>query len=511
MITDNIIGFELSAQSGKLIYAFDPYQMKYLPEGFSVASSEEVDMTMKKADEAWRIYRKIDSAQKALFLSAIADGIEKLDDVLVQRIMLETAYTEARVLTERRRTCAQLRMYAEILHQENWKDIIVDEALPDRVPVPRPDLRKMNMAIGPVIVFTASNFPLAYSTAGGDTTSALAAGCPVIVKAHESHFGTNALVAEVIMRAAERTGMPDGVFSSLNGDGIETGQQLVNHPLTAGVGFTGSQKGGRALFDLGCKREKPIPVFAEMGSVNPVFLLPGRVAAASSAIATLLVDSMTNSVGQFCTKPGLIIAIDNDDTQKLISSIEGLLLKIPPATMLNENIAQNFQKGLAAVRIEKGVTIFQNSSGQKLTASPVLATVSSDIFLTHPQLRKEIFGPYSLVIICSDVGQMKSVGHALEGQLTATIHASDDEIKIAHEFVEILVEKAGRIIFNGVPTGVEVGAPMTHGGPYPACTDSRFTAVGNAAIRRWLRPVTFQNLPEELLPIELKNDKISGK
>ncbi len=511
MITDNIIGFELSAQSKKLIYAFDPYQMKYLPEGFSVASSEEVDKTMIKAYDAWRIYRNIDSAQKAVFLSAIADGIEKLGDVLVQRIMQETAYTEARVLTERRRTCAQLRMYAEILQQEKWRDIIVDEALPDRVPVPRPDLRKMNLAIGPVIVFAASNFPLAYSTAGGDTTSALAAGCPVIVKAHESHLGTNALVAEVIMHAALSTGMPDGVFSSLNGDGIETGQILVSHPLTAGVGFTGSLKGGRALFDLGCKREIPIPVFAEMGSVNPVFLLPGRVAAASSMIATQLVDSMTNSVGQFCTKPGLMIAVNNDNTQKLIGLIEGLLLKIPPATMLNENIAQNFQKGIAAVKVENGVTLFQNSSGQKLTASPVLATVSADIFLSHQQLHQEIFGPYSMVILCADVDQMMKVAQALEGQLTATIHVSKDEMEIAHQFVEILVEKAGRIIFNGVPTGVEVGAPMTHGGPYPASTDSRFTAVGHAAIRRWLRPVTYQNFPEELLPLNLKNNKMVGK
>lgn len=506
MITYNIIGFELSAISVKKIFAVDPAHHSNLPGAFSPATKAEVDMALEKAQSAWRLYRNIDSKKKALFLTTIADGIENLGDTLVRRIMDETAYTEARVLVERRRTCAQLRMYAEIVEKGEWRDIVIDEALPDRTPVPRPDLRKMNIAIGPVIVFAASNFPLAYSTAGGDTTSALAAGCPVIVKAHESHLGTNALVAEVIMNAAKSTDMPDGVFSSLNGDGIETGQQLVMHPLTAGVGFTGSLKGGRALFDLGNKRERPIPVFAEMGSTNPVFLLPQKVAQDAKKISTQLAESITNSVGQFCTKPGILVAINSEETQQLISLIEELLIFIPPAVMLNKNIAHNFHNGIATIKSESSVRLSQSNSNDDVNMSTaLLATVNADIFIANPQLHQEIFGPYSLVVLCHDFAQMKQVAQSLDGQLTTTVHAAPDELPWVHQLTEILIERAGRIIFNGVPTGVEVSAAMTHGGPYPASTDSRYTAVGHQAIRRWLRPVTFQNFPEGLLPDVLKD------
>ena len=505
MITKNIIGFELSAQSTKQIFAFDPALQVNLPESFSPATKEEIDLALKRAHAAWRIYRKINSKQKALFLSSIADGIENLGDVLVKRLMQETAYPEARIITERRRTCAQLRMYAEIIEQNDWRDITVDHALPDRTPIARPDLRKMNMAIGPVIVFAASNFPLAYSTAGGDATSALAAGCPVIVKAHESHLGTNALVAEIIMNAAKSTGMPDGVFSSLNGDGIETGQQLVMHPLTAGVGFTGSLTGGRALFDLGQRRKNPIPVFAEMGSTNPVFLLPGKVELETKTLSSQLVSSMTMTVGQFCTKPGIIVATDNAATKHLISFLEEGLLEIPPATMLNENIAKNFYKGISAIKIETDVIVFEaHPTDQMLMSAPIIATIEGDLFLSRQEFHHEVFGPFSLIVLCKDFNQMREVAHSFDGQLTATIHGMDGEINKAHELVDILVEKAGRIIFNGVPTGVEVCEAMTHGGPYPASTDSRFTAVGHHAIRRWLRPVTYQNFPIDLLPGELR-------
>ncbi|MGB4848962.1 MAG: aldehyde dehydrogenase (NADP(+)) [Saprospiraceae bacterium] len=505
MITQNIIGFELSALSAKKIFAVDPAQQINLPSAFSPATKDEVDQALEKAQSAWRLLRNIDSGKKALFLTTIADGIENLGNTLVRRMMDETGYTEARVLVERRRTCAQLRMYAEIVEKEIWRDITIDEALPERAPVPRPDLRKINVAIGPVIVFAASNFPLAYSTAGGDTASALAAGCPVIVKAHESHLGTNALVAEVIMNAAKSTGMPDGVFSSLNGDGIETGQQLVIHPLTAGVGFTGSLKGGRALFDLGNKREKPIPVFAEMGSTNPVFVLPQKIGQDAKKISTQLVDSITNSAGQFCTKPGILVAIDIEDTQHFISLLEASLAQIPPAVMLNENIAHNYHKGVTAVQAESSIRSLESKSNDDVNlGSPLLAIVSADIFIAHPQLHKEVFGPFSLMVLCKDFAQMIEVAQSLDGQLTATIHAAHDELSLAHQLTDVLIEKAGRIIFNGVPTGVEVSAAMTHGGPYPASTDSRFTAVGHSAIRRWLRPMTFQNFPDEVLPEELR-------
>ena len=505
MITQNIIGYKLSAQSSKQIFAFDPALMESLPEAFSPATDEEVDIALKKAVDAWRIFRNMDCRRKASFLNAIADGIEALGDSLVKRMMQETAYSEARVLVERRRTCAQLRMYAEFIMNNNWKEVTINHALPDRLPTPRPDLRRMNIPIGPVIVFAASNFPLAYSTAGGDSTSALAAGCPVIVKAHESHLGTNALVAEVIMNAAKVTGMPDGVFSSLNGDGLETGKQLVVHPLTAGVGFTGSLTGGRALFDLGNQRERPIPVFAEMGSVNPVFLLPSAVEKDIESLTVKLVDSMTLTVGQFCTNPGILIAIKNEDTSNLISKLSNALLKIPAASMLNENIARNYHKGVASVKIEQGITIVSDqpqSENQK--ASPILATVHADVFLTRPQLHHEVFGPFSLMVLCKDFDQILKVAASLEGQLTSTIHATAAEFDHAQALTDVLIEKAGRIIFNGVPTGVEVCEAMTHGGPYPASTDSRFTAVGHFAIRRWLRPVTYQDCPEGLLPEELK-------
>ena len=277
MITQNIIGFDLSAKSNKSTYAFNPATSKNLPESFNVATPDEVNIALQKATSAWRIMRTQDPDQRATFLEAIADGIENLGDILVNRIMLETAYNEARILTERRRTVNQLRMFANYIRSGSWQDVVIERAIPGRMPSPKPDLRRINIPIGPVIVFAASNFPLAYSTMGGDAVSALAAGCPVIVKAHESHLGTNALVAEVVMTAAMETGMPDGIFSSLNGDGFETGKLLVTHPLTAAVGFTGSLKGGRALYDLGNQRDKPIPVFAEMGSVNPVFLLPEKV------------------------------------------------------------------------------------------------------------------------------------------------------------------------------------------------------------------------------------------
>ncbi len=501
MITHNIIGFELSAEASGKIYAIDPAHQRNLPGDFSPATKDEVDRALEKAHAAWRIFRNVESKKKALFLATIAEGIENLGDILVKRMVEETGYTEARVLVERRRTCAQLRMFVEIIEKEVWRDVTIDEALPERIPAPRPDLRKINMAIGPVIVFAASNFPLAYSTAGGDTASALAAGCPVIVKAHESHLGTNALVAEVIMIAAKMTGMPDGVFSSLNGDGIETGQQLVMHPLAAGVGFTGSLKGGRALFDLGNKRERPIPVFAEMGSTNPVFLLPQKVAQDTKKISTQLVESITISAGQFCTKPGILVAIDNVETHQLISLLEAALAQIPPAVMLNENIAHNFHKGVSVVRAESSVSISEsNSNDDAILGSALLASVNADSFIANTQLHQEVFGPFSLMVLCHDFAQMMEVAQSLDGQLTATVHAAQDELNLAQQLTDVLIEKAGRIIFNGVPTGVEVSAAMTHGGPYPASTDSRFTAVGHSAIRRWLRPVTFQNFPQEILP-----------
>jgi len=499
MITQNIIGFQLSAMSDKHIFATEAESLTKLPEGFSTATLEEVNMAIEKAHNAWRLYRNIPGERKAVFLRLIAKGIEELGEVLVSRIMKETAYQEARVIVERNRTCAQLRMFAEIAASGSWKELVVDPAMPDRTPAPRPELKRKMFPIGPVVVFGASNFPLAYSTAGGDVASALAVGCPVIVKAHDSHLGTNALVSEVIMNAAKETGMPDGVFSSLHGEGFETAKQLILHPRTAAVGFTGSKAGGRALFDLGQQREIPIPVFAEMGSVNPVFLLPGKVADNPKAMANQLAGSMTMSVGQFCTNPGLLVAIKDENTDQLIHELKSQLENVSAATMLNEGIHKSFSQGILKVKEIKGAqVVYETDSSISNKTSPVLATVNAETFLNHHLLHQEIFGPYSLLILCDDHYQMRQVANVLEGQLTATIQAFSTEEEELTALTEILLEKAGRIIYNGVPTGVEVCEAMTHGGPYPASTDQRFTAVGHHAIWRWLRPVTFQNSPPSI-------------
>ncbi len=500
MITQNIIGFQLSAASGKYIYASDPGTLITMPEAFATATVAETDMAVRKAYEAFSIYRKISGVRRAEFLQEIATGIENLGQVLIERIMKETAYPEARVIGERNRTCAQLRMFATEAISGEWKTVTIDPALPDRAPVPRPEIRKMMIPLGPIVVFGASNFPLAYSTAGGDVASALTVGCPVIVKAHDSHLGTNALVAEVILEAARKTGMPDGVFSSLNGDGMLTGQQLVLHPLTAAVGFTGSKQGGRALFDLGQQRENPIPVFAEMGSVNPIFIFPGKISNDIKGLSGQLVSSMMMTVGQFCTSPGLLVALKDNHTDALISELVSALQIMPEAPMLNPGIHKNFLHGVAAIREVNGVImILDHQPSDALRTSPVLATVPADVFLSHTQLHHEVFGPFSILVLCENMDEMLSVAGALEGQLTATVQACDDELMETQLLVDILIHKAGRIILNGVPTGVEVCSAMTHGGPYPASTDSRFTAVGHHAVQRWLRPVSFQNFPASLI------------
>jgi len=500
MITQNIIGYQLSGSSGRSIYSFNPTTQQNLEYEFIVATPDEVNLAMDKAIEAWRIFRNMPGHQKAKFLRAIADGIEALGDELVKTITAETGYPEARIITERNRTCAQLRMFAELTETEDWREITIDEALPNRVPAPRPELRRMMMPIGPVVVFGASNFPLAYSTMGGDAVAALAVGCPVIIKAHESHLCTNALVAEVVMKAAQSTQMPDGVFSSLNGDGLETGKQLVLHPNTAAVGFTGSFRGGKALFDLGMSREKPIPIFAEMGSVNPIFLLPGVLKGDREGLVTKLVASMTMTAGQFCTKPGIIVIQQSDNTELFINELKTALEKIQAVPLLNKSIASNFHRGIEEMQQAPKVTLVSNHNEVGQKASPVLAIVGSDDYMQNPKWHFEIFGPYSLVVICQNSKDFLRIGESIAGQLTASIFYESNEIELAEALREVLVEKAGRIIFNGVPTGVEVCAAMTHGGPFPASTDFRFTAVGHFSIRRWLRPVTFQNADPKLLP-----------
>lgn len=495
MITTNIIGFSTSAASGKQVFSFNPQTQQQHDAAFTPATLSDVDAALTKAHQAWRIARTLPGEQTATFLRAIADGIEALGDALINTIAEETAYPAARIIVERTRTCAQLRMFADLTITGAWRENTTDESLPNRSPSPRPELRRMMMPIGPVVVFGASNFPLAYSTAGGDVASALAVGCPVIIKAHESHLRTNALVAEVIMHSAKATGMPDGIFSSLIGDGMETGKQLVLHPLTAAVGFTGSLKGGRALFDLGCSRDKPIPVFAEMGSVNPIYIFPGAVQGDTNELAAQLISSMSMTVGQFCTNPGIVVMANNQASDQLIQQLKAGLEKIQPAAMLNPGIAHNYHAGVDKAQSIAGVEFLLRDQSSTIIAAPVLAVCDKQTFLHHPQLHHEVFGPYSIIVRCDEVAEFYTIAALLAGQLTSSLYADETELSQHRPFLQLLSEGAGRIIFNGVPTGVEVVASMTHGGPYPASTDSRFTAVGQYAWRRWLRPVTWQNFP----------------
>jgi NADP-dependent aldehyde dehydrogenase len=403
-------------------------------------------------------------------------------------------------------------MFADLVEQGSWVEARVDTAIPDRAPLPKPDIRKMLVPIGPVVVFGAANFPLAYSTAGGDTASALAAGCPVIVKAHPAHADTSELVAEAIRKAVNKTGMPKGVFQHLHGSGFEVGQALVKHPLTKAVGFTGSLVGGKALFDLACQRAQPIPVFAEMSSINPVVLLPETLSKQAEKTATAFAASITLGVGQFCTNPGLIVAIQNEGLDRFIKSLSEGIKSALPGTMLHQGIADNYNKRLTHSLEQKGVTV-EGQSSTNANASqgkPSVASTQASTFLKNPLLAEEVFGPFSLIVKCKDVNELHAVVSHLNGQLTASIFGDEMEIAKHSSLVNTLIEKAGRLIVNGVPTGVEVCPSMNHGGPFPATTDSRFTAVGTDAIKRFVRPIAFQSFPNSLLPEELKNENPLG-
>ncbi len=471
------------------------------------ATLSEVDAAVKGAQLAFLSYKNYSGKRKGEFLRAIADEIEALGGELVKTAMHETNLPEARIISERARTTGHLRMFAQLVEEGSWVDARIDEAIPDRTPLPKPDLRKMLVPIGPIVVFGAANFPLAYSTAGGDTASALASGCPVIVKAHPAHAETSQMVADAIFNAMRKLGMPSGVFQHLHGASFEVGSALVEHPLTKAVGFTGSLMGGKALFDLANRRQQPIPVFAEMSSTNPVVLLPQTLSKEIEPTAVKLAGSITLGVGQFCTAPGLIIALQNDSLARFMTKLTGEIQKILPATMLHEGIANNYHHKLAAVLGQQGVRLEGESfiEGSVMQGRPTLASVEAQIFLKNPLLAEEVFGPFALVIKCNDMNELVTVINHIHGQLTTTIIGDTSEVQEHTALWNTIKEKAGRIIFNGVPTGVEVCPSMMHGGPYPATTDSRFTAVGTDAIKRFVRPLCFQNFPETLLPDELKN------
>lgn len=478
---------------------------------YTDASMEVINSTMEDAWDAFHQYRKMPLKKRADFMRAIGEELKKNEEELVHSAMKETNLPEARLKGELARTIFQLNQYGEATERGNWLEARIDTAIPDKMPA-KHDIRKMLIPIGPVVVFGASNFPFAYSTAGGDTACAFAAGCPVIVKAHPAHAETSEKVAAAIFNAVKQQKMPKGIFAHIHGAGVEVGKALVMHDHTKAVGFTGSLGGGKQLFDWGNQRKVPIPVFSEMGSINPVFLLPEKLKKSSEEIATAYAASITQGVGQFCTNPGLIIGIEGDELQKFISILGEEIKKVAPAKMLHPGIAKAFdEKKDKALQQGNVKTVSVSKITKKENeGTPTVATASGKDFLNNPVLHQEVFGPYSLVVRCKDINEMTNVAKKLEGQLTSTLMATDNDFLSNEELVEAVKNICGRFILNGVPTGVEVCLSMQHGGPFPATTDSRFTSVGADGIKRFARPIAFQNWENKLLPDELKNENPLG-
>lgn len=474
---------------------------------FKDATTQEIEQALLQAWTAFHQYRKVSISQRAAFMRAIASGLNEAGDELIQTAMAETNLPEARLRNEKARTAFQLTSYADACEGGDWLEARIDTAVADRNP-PKPDLRKMLVPLGPVVVFGASNFPFAYSTAGGDTACALAAGCPVIVKAHPAHANTSELVAAIIMDAAARCGMPKGVFAHLHGVDFAVGKMLVENPYTRAVGFTGSYAGGKQLYDWANHRSRPIPVFAEMGSINPVFVLPGKLEEAAGDVAKMYASSITLGVGQFCTNPGLIIGIEGEALHAFIYKLGELIRDIAPGLMLHPGIYKSYVERRGTALGQEGVeTIAVSMTDPQLNeGTPTIASATGEAFLKNPVLHQEVFGPYSLVIRCRDVAEMLEVTRQLEGQLTATVMATPGDIASNDELIESIQNICGRFILNNVPTGVEVALAMHHGGPFPATTDSRFTSVGADGIKRFARPVSFQNWNNEALPDPLKNE-----
>jgi len=504
----NVIGFDYSSGTGLIFQGVNPTLNSLIPEQFYIASQEDVDSALIKAKEAFIDFSKTSLEERALFLEAIAHEIEVLGDVLINKINEETGLSIERIKNERIRTIFQLHMFAEHVRSGNWLEATIDTELPNRKPTPKPDIRKMMFPLGPVVVFGASNFPLAYSVAGGDTASAFAAGCTVIVKAHPAHPGTSALVGHAICTAAKKSNMPNGVFSLLFDNGFVVGKALVEHSYTAAVGFTGSLGGGRALFDLAAKRTTPIPVFAEMGSTNPVVLLPEALKIRANDIAINYAASITLEVGQFCTNPGLLLAVGSKHLEQFKKHLIDVFKHVNPGIMLHKGIAEAFVQKSNSVLSGSEVNLLVESDNKSISGQgrPIIATVKGAEFIINPTLHQEVFGPFSLLVECESVDELYSCVKSLHGQLTGTLIGEPLDFEEHREIVDLLQQKVGRVIFNGVPTGVEVCPSMTHGGTYPATTDSRFTAVGVHSIKRFLRPVSFQNAPSNILPEALKDN-----
>ncbi len=502
-LTGNLlIGQTAVTGSRDAIRAIDPATNQALEPAYAGGTGEHVAQACALAWAAFDSFRETSLEQRARFLETIASEIEALGDALIDRAVAESSLPKARIQGERGRTCTQLRTFARVVRSGEWLDVRVDNALPERQPLPRADLRQRQVALGPVAVFGASNFPLAFSVAGGDTASALAAGCPVVVKAHAAHPGTSELVGQAVARAVNHCGLPEGVFSLLYGAGHEVGIALVSDPRIKAVGFTGSRSGGLALCQAAQARPEPIPVYAEMSSINPVFLFDAALQARGEALAQGFVASLTQGAGQFCTNPGLVIARQGPALQRFIDAASEHVRQAAAQTMLTPGIFSAYAAGVGALADNPNAAVAASGQAQQgpNQCQAQLFVAQAEAFLSDPRLQAEVFGAASLVVACASDEQVRQVAEHLEGQLTATLQLDDADIASARALLPTLERKAGRILVNGWPTGVEVCDAMVHGGPFPATSDARTTSVGTAAVLRFLRPVCYQDFPDALLP-----------
>ena len=507
----SIIGFREGATAGKAFRARNPMTGQELDGEFFSASADEIEQAAKLAHEAFQLYGRASGREKAKFLRTIASNIEAIADEVVQRAELETALPKSRLQGETSRTCNQLRLFAQLLEDGSWVMARIDHADPNRKPAPKPDIRSMLRPLGPVAVFGASNFPLAFSVAGGDTASALAAGCPVIVKAHPAHPGTSELVGMAVQRAVRESNLPEGVFSLLFDAGNEVGIALVKHPLVKAGGFTGSRAAGKALMGVAASRPEPIPFYAEMSSTNPVFILPGAIRENADKIATGLHASFTLGAGQFCTKPGMVFLEEGPEASRFAAKLQEQLKPSAPFHLLTSGIRSSYAAGLNALPAKPYVKVVGKSEPQgELAVGAALFETDAQSFLHDPELAKELFGPSSLLVRHSSRDQVLRIARELEGHLTATVHGTEQDLRDFSDLIAILENKVGRLIFNGFPTGVEVCHAMVHGGPFPATSDGRSTSVGTMAIYRFCRPVCYQGFPDAALPEELRDGNPLG-
>jgi len=509
----SLIGFREGSGSGEPSYATDPTSGQHLQPGFVAATAEEVELAVRLASEAFAVYSRVSGPHRGAFLRRIAANIESIAADIVERAHLETALPKARLQGETARTCAQLRLFAAVAVEGSWVDARIDCADPDRKPAAKPDIRSMLRPLGPVVVFGASNFPLAFSVAGGDTASALASGNPVIVKAHAAHPATSELVGQMLRESVRECGLPEGVFSLLFGSGAQIGTALMKHPLVKAGGFTGSRAAGRTLMDVAAARPNPIPFYAEMSSTNPVFILPGALRERGETIAAGLHTSFTLGAGQFCTKPGMVFLPHGNEAASFTDKLRQLVDGSVPFHLLTRSIHSSYDSALAGRKADAAVTLV--AEAPKATQSAGFA-VGSALFETDAatfldsDLDGEIFGPTTLLVRHSSRDQILEIARSLEGHLTATIHGTEQDLLDFSDLIAILENKVGRLVFNGFPTGVEVCHAMVHGGPYPSTSDGRSTSVGTRAIFRFTRPVCYQGFPDEGLPQELKNENQLG-